>query len=482
MVRVRIAPSPTGSLHVGTARTALFNYLFARHFGGEFIIRIEDTDLERSDKKFEDEILDGLEWLGIKADEGPREGGPYAPYRQSERTETYRKHIEKLIETGNAFYCFHSEKELDEERKELLKSSLPPVHLCEYRNMERQEAEMLKEIKNDYIIRFKNHSGRKISFNDLIRKEVVFDSDTIGDFSVAKKNSVPLYNLAVVADDHDMRISHVIRGEDHISNTPKQILLIEALGLTRPAYAHIPLILGTDRSKLSKRHNATSIRDYKASGYLPETIFNFLALLGWHPENDKEILSRDDLCGMFSLERVQKAGAIFDLNKLEWMNGEYLRRKTSNEFAALVMPFLEEFLRNADDKAGITDEYLNKVMELEQPRIKKLSEVGETAGYFFKKPKHNKDLLRWKDMDDNKILKALETAREILSCLDEPISKDKTEKIFLEKIGTGDKGALLWPLRAALSGRKASAGPFEIIEILGKKESLRRLEESLKMF
>lgn len=482
MVRVRIAPSPTGALHIGTARTALFNYLFARRFGGEFIIRMEDTDRERSEKEFEDNILDGLEWLGIKADEGPRAGGSHAPYRQSERREIYRGHIEKLLQDGSAFYCFHAEKELDEERAGLLKSSLPPTHLCEYRKMDLKQAEVLKEIKNDYIIRFRNHAGRKISFKDLIRGEMVFDSDLLGDFSIAKRIDLPLYNFAVVVDDHEMQISHVIRGEDHISNTPKQILLLEALGLEKPQYAHLPLILGPDRSKLSKRHGATSLEEYKKLGYLPEALFNFMALLGWNPGNDKEIFSRDELCRTFSLERAQKSGAIFDLTKLDWMNGEYIRQKTADELVRLAQPFLENFLRGAGGLTASTDEYLKKVMMLEQPRLKKFSELTERADYFFQEPRYERGLLRWKEMSEQEITESLKTSVEILSAPEQVFSKTEIEKTFLLKIGAGDKGRLLWPLRVALSGKSASAGPFEIIEILGGEESLRRLHAALKLF
>ncbi|MDZ4299429.1 MAG: glutamate--tRNA ligase, partial [Candidatus Sungbacteria bacterium] len=315
--RVRIAPSPTGNLHIGTARTALFNYLFAKRYGGSFVLRIEDTDLLRSDRKYEADIFEGLRWLGILPDECPEQGGPFAPYRQTERMADYVIAIKKLLTEGTAFYCFHSEAELVAERQQLMGAKRPPIHMCEFRALDAREAEILTETKQDYIIRFKTPLGRKIVFHDLIRGELSFDSDLLGDFSIAKRIDVPLYNFAVVVDDYAMHITHVIRGEDHIPNTPKQLLLIEALSFVVPEYAHLPLILGPDRSKLSKRHGATSIIDYKNAGYLPETLVNFIALLGWSPGDDREIMSHRELIAAFSFEKIQKSGAIFDVKKLD---------------------------------------------------------------------------------------------------------------------------------------------------------------------
>lgn len=490
-IRCRIAPSPTGPLHIGTARTALFNYLFAKKHGGKFILRIEDTDLERSDKKYEKDIFERLKWLGIETDESPEKGGPYQPYRQSERTETYKKWCTKLLKEGKAFYCFHSEKELEEETEKLLEAKRPPLHLCEYRTMDPEEERLLTETKEDYIIRFKTPAGKKIVFKDIIRGEVSFESDLLGDFSIAKRTDVPLYNFAVVVDDEIMEISHVIRGEDHISNTPKQLLLIEALGFPKPEYAHLPLILGPDRSKLSKRHGATSVGEYRKQGYLPEAIFNFMALLGWNSGGDKEIFSKDELIQKFSLEKVQKSGAIFDTTKLDWMNGEYIRKLAPEELLDRVKPFLP---KNKKAKS-----YLLKVVTLEQPRLKKLSEIGERADYFFREPEYDKELLRWKDMTDEEITKSLEAVGAVFEEVptEKFIAEELKEKIYLEKKGVLDDqrikeaittkiykdgvrdfdfGRILWPLRVALTGKKASPGPFEIMEILGVKESKKRLE------
>src|SRR3989338_7311535 len=379
--RVRIAPSPTGPLHIGTARTALFNYLFAKKHGGAFVLRIEDTDLERSDLKYETEIFESFRWLGIEADESPERGGPYAPYRQSERLPSYRACLERLLASGSAFYCPHAEAELEAERRSLMASGKNPVHRCEFNGQAGQGS-------GKGIIRFKTPMGRTVAFTDLIRGEISFASDLLGDFSLAKRLDVPLYNFAVVVDDHEMAITHVIRGEDHIPNTPKQLLIAEALGWTTTnefgdivppwRYAHLPLILGPDCSKLSKRHGATSVDEYRKQGYLPEALFNYMALVGWNPGTDKEIFSKEELEKEFSIEKIQLSGGIFDIKKLDWMNGEYIRKKSPTELLELCKPYLEDFLsagggsvspgRTGTGKAGgqFSDEYLKKIVALEQ--------------------------------------------------------------------------------------------------------------------
>jgi len=486
--RVRFPPSPTGYLHIGNVRTALFNYLFARKHGGVFVLRIEDTDQARSKKEYEEDIFAALRWLGLGTDEGPEQGGQFGPYRQSERTDIYKKYLKQLLQDGKAFYCFHSEVELEEEGIRLLAAKQPPIHACEYRDVGIADAEELRRSKPDHIIRFKTPLGRTIVFRDLIRGDVSFASDLIGDFSIAKALDEPLYHLAVVIDDYEMKISHVIRGEDHIANTPKHILLMEALGFPMPYFAHLPLILGPDRSKLSKRHAATSLRDYRAAGYLPETIINFLSFLGWNPGGAQEIFSKEELIQEFSLEKVQKSGAVFDVAKLDWMNGGYIRKKSPADLAALCKPYLEDFLASSSllqhpyklefvrvSDGVIRDDYLAKIVALEQPRLKKLSEIGERAEFFFRAPEYDKELLRWKQMTDENVVIALQRSENILSKLQVSSFKIQIEKAFLDAIGEGDKGALLWPLRVALSGRRASSGPFEIMEILGIEESLARI-------
>src|SRR3989338_6195903 len=441
-VKTRIAPSPTGYLHVGTARTALFNYLFAKHNSGEFILRIEDTDIERSEAKFEDDIVAGLKWLGINWD------GEIT--RQSERIDIYETYLKTLLADGMAFYCPHSQAELDEERKKQAANKFSPQHTCDARGKKLEKG----------LIRFKNDTEKTVKFKDEIRGEIEFDPALLGDFSLAKDLRTPLYNFAVVVDDATMEISHVIRGDDHISNTPKQILLEEALGLQQPIFAHLPLILGKDRSKLSKRHGATSVIDYKNEGYLPDALFNFMALLGWNPGREQEIFSKKELIKEFSIDRVQGAGAIFDMTKLDWMNGEYIRKKPLKELLTLV----QEAKLPLGSLAS-KSEYIEKVIALEQPRLKKLSELPEKTDYFFKEPEYDTDLLRWKKMSDDDVKNSLKLSMETLKAVSEDgMTKENLEKLFFAKAGK-DRGELLWPLRVALSGKKFSPGPFEIMEV-----------------
>lgn len=488
-MRTRFPPSPTGGLHIGNARTALFNYLLAKKSGGTFVLRIEDTDRERSEKKFEEDIFNSLEWLGIRADEGPREGGPYRPYRQSERTYAYRPYLEKLLRDGLSFYCYHTAEELDAEKKTLMAAGKNPVHQCTYRETKAEP----KPEGLESLIRFKAPVGRKIVFNDLIRGEISFESELLGDFSIAKNLDEPLYNFAVVIDDAEMKISHVIRGEDHISNTPKQILIQEALGLATPKYGHLPIILGPDRAKLSKRHGATAVSDFRRDGYLAEALINFMALLGWNPGSDRttpekgeprpkerEIFSMDELVEEFDLAKVQKSGAVFNIEKLDWMNGEYIRRKSPPELTALAAPFLADFLKFPVPNNQFLQGYVENVIALEQPRMKKLSEIGERAEYFFREPEYLPELLKWKEMSADDLRSSIEKSKKIISEIKWPARPEEVEKEFTAAIGAGDKGAILWPLRAALTGKKASAGPFEIAAILGKEESLKRLETALQ--
>ncbi|MBI4134840.1 MAG: glutamate--tRNA ligase [Candidatus Sungbacteria bacterium] len=457
-VRVRIAPSPTGYLHVGTARAALFNFLFARQNNGAYILRLEDTDVERSKAEYEEKIYESLDWLGLVPDEGPIQGGPFAPYRDSERKDDHRASLHALLAEGNAFFCSHPSDDKDYS-----------VHWCEFRDGGGDSGG---------IIRFKTPQHRDISFNDLIRGRVTINTDTFGDFSIARNLDSPLYNFAVTVDDEAMRITHVIRGEDHIANTPKQILLQEALGYISPQFGHLPLLLGTDRSKLSKRHGVTSVVEFREQGYLPEALVNFIALLGWNPGDDREIFSLNELISLFSLEKVQKSGAIFDVAKLDWMNSEYIRMLSVSELADRLIPFMEKADLNP---RGIGREKLEQVVALEQPRLKTLSEIGERTFYFFKEPMYDKELLRWKGMSDNEVSESLKFSEKIMeSRIKNQESRNEIEKIFLRTIGEGDKGKMLWPLRVALTGLRASPGPFDIIAILGVEETLKRVRAAIR--
>jgi nondiscriminating glutamyl-tRNA synthetase len=330
-VRVRFAPSPTGHLHIGTTRTALFNYLFAKNQNGKFILRIEDTDLERSDPKWEKDIIDSLEWIGIKWDEF---------YKQSERFDIYKKYLEKLLKDDKIYYCFCSKQEIEAQKQERISVGKLYQYSGKCRNLSKQEiAKNLKEHK-PFTIRFKTPVNTKIKFEDLARKKIEFDSDLMDDFIISRGLDNPLYNFVAVVDDYEMEISHIIRGEDHISNTPKQILLQQALGFPLLKYAHLPLILGEDRTKLSKRHGATSVYEYKKLGYLPETLINFMAFLGWNPGTEKEIYNMNSLIKEFSLEKIQKGGAVFNIKRLNFLNSFYIREKSLDRLTELCIPYL----------------------------------------------------------------------------------------------------------------------------------------------
>jgi len=453
-IRVRIAPSPTGPLHIGTARTALFNYLFAKKNKGKFILRIEDTDIERSDIKFEKDIIENLKWLGLDWDEGL--------FRQSERTEIYQKYIKKLLDSGQAFWCSHTKKELEKEKKEQMSKGEAPRHICQ-RIMNNEQ-----RTKKKGIIRFRCPEN-KIVFNDLIKGKLEFDGKLIGDIGIAKDEKTPLYNLAVVIDDIEMKISHVIRGEDHISNTPKQLFIFEALGIKPPAYAHIPLTLGSDKTKLSKRHGATSINEYRELGYLPEALVNFMVFLGWHPSDERELFSLKELEKEFSLEKMNKSNAIFNIDKLDWFNGNYIRKMNLDELTEKCLPYLSAKVRPSQAK---------KIVALEQERLKKLSEIGDLTKFFFKdKLDYKPELLIWKKMTLKQVKNNLELLEKTLSKIDK-FDRKSIEEVLMpltEKHGTGE---LLWPLRVVLTGQKASPGPFEIMEVLGKERTLKRIGEA----
>ncbi len=338
-VRLRIAPSPTGFLHIGLARAALFNFLFAKKYKGDFVLRIEDTDIERSSPEFDKDIIDSLKWLGIEWTEGPDLGGKYGPYRQRERLDIYKKYLKKLLEEDKAYHCFCSEEELEAQRQYQLSIGENPKYSGKCGRLPKAEIEKYLKEGKPSVIRFRLLS-KKVIFHDLVRGKIEFDTGLMGDTVIAKNLDTPLYNFAVVIDDYEMKISHVIRGEDHISNTPKQILLQEALGLPHPVYGHLPLIVGPDRTKLSKRHAATSVSEYKKQGYLPEAIINFIALLGWNPGTEREIYTIPSLTKEFALSGIQRGAAVFNVKRLDFLNGFYIRQKSAEKITELCLPYL----------------------------------------------------------------------------------------------------------------------------------------------
>ena len=466
-VRVRMAPSPTGPMHIGGGRTALFNYLFAKKNNGSFILRIEDTDKERSDQKWTQEIIEEFKWLGIEWNEGPDVGGEFGPYKQSQRLEIYKEYLEKLLTEKKAYYCDCSAEELEAKRQDQQSRGLAPKYDGKCRGLNKTQG----------VIRFHIES-KKVKFHDLIRGEVEFDSGLLGDIVIAKDLDSPLYHFAVVVDDFLMDISHVIRGEEHLANTPRQILLQEALHFSQPTYAHLPLMLNTDRSKMSKRVGDVAISDYHKNGYLPEAIVNFIALLGWNPGTEKDIFTLAELVKEFSIEKVQKSSAVFNLQKLDYLNGYYIREKSIGNLVKLCMPYLSEF-----DITQYNPKQLEKIVEAYKARIKKLSEITDLVDFFFvEKLSYEKGLLVWKEMRDSETKKSLQHSAIILSDAKD-WDKENLETLLVKEataFNPKSKGDLLWPLRIALSGKEASASPFEIAEILGQEKSLKRINDAIE--
>ena len=447
-VVTRFAPSPTGYLHSGSYRTGLFSCIFALQNAGKFILRIEDTDKERSKKEYEENILESLEWLGLKYD---------AFYRQSERTEVYKKYIHRLIETGHAYI-----------------SKETPVTDEGSHSKKNTDATLRAE-----VIRFRNPK-KKVVFNDLIRGNVEFDTTELGDFVIAKSVDEAIFHLVVIVDDIEMGITHIIRGEDHISNTPRQILIYEALGITPPIYAHIPLLLGKDRSKLSKRKGAVPVTEYRRRGFLPQAVVNYLALLGWHPTDDREIFSFDELVKNFDLARVQKGGAIFDEEKLCWYNRQYILKLTDKEFLELASPFMPEWLSSSSDISKRLPHVLKEKITCFAD-ISNLLGVSGELGFIKSLPDFKSEMLLWKKDPNAKESKIhLEKSLEIIETIDEKTFTADVIKVALWSYAeTAGKGNVLWPLRVALTGQERSPDPFVSAFLIGREESIKRLKNAI---
>ena len=464
-IRVRVAPSPTGNLHVGPAQSALYNFLFARHHNGDFILRIEDTDKERSKPEFEKNILAGLEWLGLKWDEF---------YRSSERAARYEKHLQKLLDEKKAFWCYHTVEELEKEKEEQMQKKEAPRHICEHKYQQPITSNQQPIIR----LAVDENSTRVIGFDDVIRGRIEFEQKVVGDLSIAKDLNNALYNFAVAVDDVEMEISHVIRGEDHISNTPKQILIFEALGAAVPQFAHLPLLLGEDRSKLSKRHGSTGVDQYREMGYLPEAMVNFLALLGWSSKDNREIMTKNEIIEQFNLEEVHKSGAVFDIKKLNWINSQYIKMFNDEGLAETAQPFIAKYFGEQPV------EFILKIAPLLRERLEYFDQVKEFK-YFFAEPEYETDLLVWKKSDLAGVKKALELAKKVLeSKIEWAIFDEKYIRAELDQLAErgfgGDRGAVYWPLRAALSGEKFSPDPVQIARIIGRKKTLTRIEKAIQ--
>jgi len=475
MIRVRFAPSPTGALHIGGARTALFNWLYARNQNGQFILRIEDTDQQRSTQEAIKAIVDGMKWLGLDWDEGPGTDGKYGPYFQTKRIKIHQEHVEKLLKEGKAYYCFCSADELDKKRKESAARKEAPKYDGSCRKL--SEAEIKEKIKQGipHVIRFMLPTVGETVVHDMVRGDVVFKNEVLDDFVIQKSDGFPTYNFACVIDDHLMEISHVIRGDDHLSNTPRQILLYKAFGWKPPKFAHLPMILGKDGSRLSKRHGATSVIDYETIGYLPEAMLNYIARLGWGHGN-QEIFSRNELIKLFSLKKVNKNPAIFDTDKLNWLNGKYIRAILPERLIDLCEPLLIEAYGNHDI------EYIKKVVLAFHDRLVLIPEIVPLAKFFFI------DELEYDEEGVKKHFKT-ENAKKIFTSLKEGLEKldsfthDKIEVVFkqIAKAMSLKLGQVIHPCRLALTGTLQSPPMYEVVEVLGKDRVIQRLSKALDL-
>ncbi len=471
-VRVRMAPSPSGFLHVGTARTTIYNWLFARHHKGKFILRIEDTDLSRSSKEMVGAILESLRWLKLDWDEGP--------YYQSKRKELYQKYAQKLLENGKAYFCFCSPQELEEKRKQAVASKIDWKYdrTC----LKLSDAEKEERIKKGVpkAIRLLVPEGETV-FPDLVYGELKKENKELDDLIILRSDGTPTYNFACVVDDVDMKISHVIRGNDHISNTFKQTLIYKALDLTPPHFAHIPLILGKDRAKISKRHGAVSVMEYKEQGFLREAFVNFLALLGWSPKDNREILSAEQMIELFSLDGVNPSNPIFDPEKLEWMNGEYIRSSDNEKLLDLVIPFLIKENLITHETAKQKGDWLLKYVSLFKERAKTLREFAEKGKYFFEFD------YQYEQKTAKKHFSSPETADRLHAYVDRLSGLDSFEKAQIEQAlrGLADEmgikpSVLIHPVRLATTGTLAGPPLFDLLELLGKEEVVKRIKKAVE--
>ena len=492
--RFRIAPSPTGSIHVGTARTALYNWLLARQTGGAFVLRVEDTARDRNRDEYEQAIYAGLSWLGLDWDEGPDVGGQYGPYRQSERLDLHRAHLERLIDRGHVYRCFCSPELLAEERKASQRAKLPPRYSGRCRELPENEVRRRLKSGETASFRFKV-AARAVEFDDLVLGELREDAGLWGDFIVARSDGTPVYNFAVVADDHDMAITHVLRGADHISNTFKQVVMYEALDWTCPRFGHIPLTLNAKRQKLSKRDGSVSIQEYRDLGYLPEAVNNFIALLGWNPGDEREFFSLEELASEFSAARINRANAVFDQERLDWFNGNYLRNLSLPELGGRAWDYLEThgyFAPGAGDSNGQarfesvnrpSRAYFEAALALEQERIRRLADLPEVISFFFQ------DAV---EPDPKLLLARRQTPRESAAALlavaewadAHDVSDQAATETFLRGLAQSlgwKTGVLFMPIRVAITGSRATPPLFATMAVLGSGRVSKRLRAAVTL-
>jgi glutamyl-tRNA synthetase len=479
-VRTRFAPSPTGEPHIGNVRSALFAWLFARHNNGSFILRIEDTDANRKVEGSEEKIKDGLRWLGLNWDEGPDIGGAYGPYTQSLRLERYKIAAEQLVNKGAAYKCYCSSERLEALRASQVQAKLPTGYDRCCRNLTPAEREQKEKEGITPVVRLKTALEGQTVIHDMIWGDVTFKNNIIEDIVLLKSDGFPTYHLAHIVDDHDMAISHVIRAEEWMSSTPCHIMLFEAMGYPVPQYAHLPMVLGPDRSKLSKRHGATSALEFRENGYLAEALVNFLALVGWSLDDKTEIMSREELIKNFSLERVSKTAAIFNHEKLLWMNGQYMRKLTPDDFVARVMPFLEKWLPE-EIKRPLDIKYVRQFAPLIQDRISTLKDAAAYADFFFLDVlEYDTAMLIGKKMIAETVVTALKASEEKLAALTSftTESLEAALRPLADELGI-KAGQLFNPLRVATTARDAAPPLFETMAVLGKERCMKRIRAAL---
>jgi glutamyl-tRNA synthetase len=478
--RVRFAPSPTGYLHVGGLRTALYNFLFAKHNNGEFILRIEDTDRNRYVEGAVENLIEALKWCGLGYSEGPGKEGKYGPYLQSQRLALYKKYSEELIEKGHAYYCFCTPERLEALKKEQQQQKLPQAKydkLCLHLRKEETLAKLASGVPK--VVRLNVVPDHKIVFDDVVRGKVEFESNNVDDQVLIKSDGYPTYHLANVVDDHLMKITHVIRGEEWLSSTPKHILLYDFFEWEKPVFAHLPLLLNPDRSKLSKRQGDVAVEDYRTKGYLKDALVNFVALLGWNAGDDKEFYSMDELVEKFSLERVNKSGAVFDLEKLNWLNAEHLRKKNDEELVSMLRA---EIQNNSELKnKSFSDEYLINVITAMKERVSFMHEFLTKSPYFFEAPKEYEEAAKQKNWKAE-TPEELKKLRNAFFLLTNPAKEDYEHalKQVAAELNIG-VGKLIHPLRLATSGMSTGPGVYDILHILGKEEVLSRIDTALEI-
>ena len=481
-VRVRIAPSPSGNLHVGTARTALFNYLYSKKVGGKFVLRIEDTDAERTSQEYIDNIFDSLKALGLNWDEGPDVGGPYGPYTQSERFDIYPKYVQELLDKGFAYECFCTPEELEAEKELATTNKQAYVYSKKCENLTEEQKAELRAQGRKPAIRFSIskafHDSSILAFEDLVKGNLQQDTDLIGDFVIMKSNGSPTYNFAVVIDDMLMKISHIIRGEDHISNTFKQILIYEALGAEVPRFGHLGMILAPDRSKLSKRHGATAVSEFVEKGYLTDALINFVALLGWAPSDGVEIKTVDEIANDFRIGEVSSSNSVFEYDKLNWMNSQYIKKLDIEDLKERLKPFLSQY-----DLSQLSDEQYTRMVEITRDPLTILSDITDAVSYFFGDNVEVDEEVQTTVLDT-------ETSQDVLKVFAEQAGDwewteenlhEKLEEFRTEFKEKGVKAKVtMWAIRAAVTGRTRGADMTAVLAILGKDKVLNRTKNAIK--